>query len=51
MKVLTIANQKGGVGKTAITFNLAHYAADQGLRVLVIDLDGQGNTSACLEHG
>lgn len=51
MKVLTIANQKGGVGKTAITFNLAHYAADQGLRVLVIDLDGQGNTSACLENG
>lgn len=51
MKVLTIANQKGGVGKTAITFNLANYAADQGLRVLVIDLDGQGNTSACLEDG
>lgn len=51
MKILTVANQKGGVGKTAITFNLAHFAADSGLRVLVIDMDGQGNTSACLENG
>ena len=39
-----VFNQKGGVGKTSITCNLAAISASQGLRTLVIDLDVQGNT-------
>lgn len=45
MKSLVLANQKGGVGKSAIATQLAHYACSLGLRVGVIDLDHQGNTS------
>jgi chromosome partitioning protein len=40
-----IFNQKGGVGKTSITCNLAAIGASQGLRTLVIDLDVQGNST------
>ena len=43
-----VFNQKGGVGKSTITSNLAAIAADAGQRVLVIDLDCQGNTSRYL---
>ena len=45
MKILVLANQKGGVGKSAIATQLAHYCNRRGLSVLVIDLDHQQNTS------
>jgi len=48
MKILTLANQKGGVGKSAIVTQFAHYLRSLGLSVLVVDLDHQQNTSAAL---
>ena len=45
---LVVFNQKGGVGKSTITCNLAAISASQGLRTLVLDLDQQGNSSSYL---
>ncbi|KAA0284831.1 MAG: ParA family protein, partial [Chloroflexi bacterium] len=47
-KVYTLVNQKGGVGKTTTTINLAAYLAKMGQRVLVVDLDPQANATSCL---
>ncbi|MGN1060341.1 MAG: ParA family protein, partial [Candidatus Coproplasma sp.] len=47
-KVISFTNKKGGVGKTTTVVNMAAYCADLGKRVLLIDLDSQGNATTGL---
>jgi len=48
MKIVAVANQKGGVGKTTTAVNLGCALAERGQRILIVDLDPQGNATSSL---
>ena len=50
MNTIVINNQKGGVGKTTLAVHLAWFMAEAGRRVLMVDVDAQGNATDTLKH-